>query len=410
MGSPIERVAIATFGRSDFSILQNLARKLHASPDFEVGWWAGGAHFEALSGRTIDDVLNSGVPLWGTVDGGSYERSELSTVEMMAKQLDGFGHLAAGRSTELAERLPGAQRPDLVIILGDRFEAASAGLAMVPLRVPVAHISGGSVTEGAIDDVFRHCLTKIAALHFCDLPEFARRIQLMGESPNRIVTTGALGLDAFCATPIRTFAEFVGHFHFHGLRPGFALVTLHPESQRPAVNRPMAEAMVEALAKFERQVVFTYPNADAGSDAIIEVLERAATRPGCYLFKSFGADWFPSAMAYAGCMVGNSSGGIIEAASFALPVLDIGDRQSGRAHGPNVVRCGRQTVDISEALREITDPAFATRAAAANIYGDGHGAERVIEKLRNVDISMLRQPKRFARPDPDFVGERAAWR
>ncbi|MFW2335036.1 UDP-N-acetylglucosamine 2-epimerase [Ilumatobacter sp.] len=396
------RVAVATFGRSDFSILRPLCRLLDADPGFESGLWVGGAHFEDVSGRTVADIEASGLSIWARIDGGTYERSPRATVEMMATQMRGFGAVAAGQEDTGVQTT--GPRPDLLLVLGDRFEAVAAGLAMVPMGVPVGHISGGSITEGAIDDVFRHCLTKIAAVHFCDLPRFAQRIQHMGEPTDRIFTTGALGLDACVNADVRDFDAFAAHHGFTGLRPGFVLATLHPESRHPEVTRPMAEGMAAALGDSGRQVVYTYPNADPGSDSVIDVIETAAASPERYCVRGFGSDWFPTAMAHAGLMVGNSSGGIIEAASFGLPVIDIGERQKGRDHGPNVIHCNRDRTAILEAINTATDPDFEPFAAAPNIYGDGRGAERVMAALRSLDWSAIAAPKRFADPEPGFLG------
>jgi len=398
------RIAVATFGRSDFSILRPLCRQLLADPAFEVGMWVGGAHFEEVSGRTVDDVERSGVPIWARIEGAPSDRSTLGTVQTMADQMTGF----AAAASQVDHPLVDVTGPpaEFVLILGDRFEAVAAGLAMVPLRIPVGHISGGSVTEGAIDDVFRHCLTKIAALHFCDLPRFARRIQYMGEPADRIVTTGALGLDSFASTTTHDLSEFATRFDLEGLRPGYALATLHPETRHPEFTRSMAESMTEALSDSGRDVVITYPNADPGSGEIIEVIEDGAARyRHVHCVPGFGADWYPTAMAHAGLMVGNSSGGIIEAASFDLPVIDIGDRQKGREHGSNVVHCSRDRAAILKAIREVIHVDFRRKASSGNIYGDGRGAERVLTALRAADFDALAAPKRFAEPDPAFVGE-----
>ena len=392
MGEP-RRTAVATFGRSDFSILRPLCELLASDSDFDVGLWVGGAHFEEISGRTVSDIEASGIPVWARIDCGDYDRSALGTVDMMSRQMAGFGSVAAA-----------SPQPDLVLILGDRFEAIGAGLAMVPLGIPVGHISGGSITEGAIDDVFRHCLTKIAAVHFCDLPAFARRIQLMGEQSDRIFTTGALGLDAFATTPRHDFEAFAANFELTGLQPGYVLATLHPESRNPGTTEAMATGLVRALRASGRQVVFTYPNADPGSDTVIDVIESASDGHDLHTVRSFAADWFPTAMTHAGLMVGDSSGGIIEAASFGLPVVDIGDRQRGREHGPNVIHCGRDEGSIITAMEAASDPGFIAGATGGNIYGDGRGRERVMVALKSLDWSTLRDPKRFADPDPHFRG------
>ena len=399
-------IAVATFGRSDFSILRPLCHRLHQAPDFNVGIWVGGAHFEATSGRTVTDVEASGIPVWARIDSPAPDRSRVGTVDAMADQLRGFAAAATGRPrVEPAVSIDGPV-PDLVIILGDRFEAVAAGLAMVPLGLPVAHISGGSVTEGAIDDVFRHCLTKIAAVHFCDLPAFARRIQLMGEPSERIITSGALGLDAFTSTPRHSVEELADRFDLDGLGAGYILATLHPETRAPDATRPMAVAMIEALREAGRQVVITYPNADPGANDIVDVIEDAvAVHDHIQCVRGFGADWFPTAMHHASILVGNSSGGIIEAASFGLPVVNIGDRQRGRDHGPNVIHCARDRASILAAVHQAKTESFRADAAQGNIYGDGRGAERVIAALRAMDITKLAQPKVFAAPDLTFDGE-----
>lgn len=388
-------VAVATFGRSDFSILRPLVARLVDADGFDAGLWVGGAHFDEVSGYTVRDIEASGLPIWARVEDSSdyRDRSPQSTVEVMAAQLTGFA-----RAAEQA-------RPDLLLVLGDRFEAVSAGLAMVPLGVPVGHISGGSITEGAIDDVFRHCLTKIAALHFCELPRFARRIHHMGEDPATIFTTGALGLDALVAAQPHSFDEFAAHFRFDGLRPGYVLATLHSETRQVGLTADMAAATVSAIAGSGRQVVYTYPNADPGSDAVIAKIEAAAQEPDAFCVRSFGAAWYPTAMAHAAMMVGNSSGGIIEAATFNLPVVDIGERQKGREHGANVIHCGRDEASIAAGIGRAGSADFRRAAEAGNIYGDGRGAERVLAALTTLEWDRLGRPKRFVDPDPSFRGK-----
>lgn len=389
----VKRIAVTTFGRSDFSILQPLCHRLACDERFEVGLWVGGAHFEETSGRTVDEVEASGLPIWARIESGEVERTPLGTALTMADQLGGFASTGASNP------------PDMVLILGDRYEAVAAGLAMVPLGIPVGHISGGSVTEGAIDDTFRHCLTKIAAVHFCDLPRFARRIHFMGEPTDTIHTTGALGLDALVADAPRPFDALVGAFKLTALRPGYILATLHPETGQPEATAPMAAAWAGALRSSGRQVVFTYPNADPGADSIVDEIEASADGQNSFIVRSFGASWFPTAMAHAGSMVGNSSGGIIEAASLGLPVVDIGDRQKGRDHGPNVIHCGRDQHSIRAAIDQATSTAFAPNAAASNVYGDGRGAERVVHVLGSLDWSEVVRPKRFAEPDLEYTGD-----
>jgi UDP-hydrolysing UDP-N-acetyl-D-glucosamine 2-epimerase len=384
---------MVTVARSDFSILLPLARLLADDPTFDVGLWVGGAHFDPAGGMTVRDVERMGLPIWARIEGTEFGHTPAGTVAAMADQLAGFGRTVAH-----------GPRPDLVLILGDRFEAIAAGLALVPHDIPIGHISGGSISEGAIDDVFRHALTKMAGLHFCDIPEFARRIQQMGEEPGRIYTVGALGLDGIHAVPPKGFADFQAHFGFAGLQPGYVLATLHPETRAPDQTGPMVLAMVQALAATGRQVIYTYPNADPGADAIIPVIEAARSH-GHFVVRNFGVAWFYTAMAHAGLVVGNSSSGIYEAASYALPVVDIAGRQRMRFHGANVLHCGPAQADIAACIAQATDPAFVTSIKEmVNPYGDGRAAVRVQAVLHGLDWAYLTSPKRFVAVDDSFQG------
>jgi UDP-N-acetylglucosamine 2-epimerase (non-hydrolysing) len=391
-----KRIVMVTVARSDFSILLPLARLLADDLAFEVGLWVGGAHFDAAGGMTVRDVERTGLPIWARIEGTAFGHTPAGTVAAMADQVAGFGRVVAH-----------GPRPDLVLILGDRFEAIAAALALVPHDIPIGHISGGSISEGAIDDVFRHALTKMAALHFCDIPEFARRIHQMGEEPARIHTVGALGLDGIHAAAPKGFDAFQAHFGFEGLKPGYVIATLHPETRAPDQTLPMAQAMVAALAETGRQVIYTYPNADPGADTIIPVIE-AAKGHGHHVVRNFGVAWFYTAMAHAGLVVGNSSSGIYEAASYGLPVVDIAGRQKGRFHGANVLHCGSAQAEIMECITRASEPAFVDGLRGmVNPYGDGRAAFRVQGVLHRLDWAYLTSPKRFVAVDDSFEGRLA---
>jgi UDP-hydrolysing UDP-N-acetyl-D-glucosamine 2-epimerase len=384
---------MVTVARSDFSILLPLARLMADDPVFDVGLWVGGAHFDPAGGMTVRDVERTGLPIWARIEGTEFGHTPAGTVAAMADQLARFGRMVAQ-----------GPRPDLVMILGDRFEAIAAGLALVPHDIPIGHISGGSISEGAIDDVFRHALTKMAALHFCDIPEFARRIHQMGEEPGRIYTVGALGLDGIHAAAPKGFPEFKAHFGFEGLKPGYVIATLHPETRAPEQTGPMVNAMVAALAATGRQVIYTYPNADPGADEIIPAIE-AARAHGHHVVRNFGVAWFYTAMAHAGLVVGNSSSGIYEAASYGLPVVDIAGRQKMRFHGINVLHCGPAQADIADCITQATDRTFvASINGMVNPYGDGRAAMRVQRALHSLDWAYLTSPKRFVAVDDSFQG------
>lgn len=393
------KIAVVTVGRSDFSILRPPCEMLNNAADFDLTLWVGGGHFDPAGGMTVNDIDASGLPVSARIDAGAFSHDSNGTAQGMAAQLSGFAQAAEAA-------IAAGDRPDLVLILGDRFEAIAAGLAMIPFGLPVGHLSGGSITEGAMDDMFRHALTKLAAIHFCDIPEFAARINQMGEEPWRIFVTGALGLDGIHARAPEPFAAFAAAFGFKGLQPGYVLATLHPETIDNSRTAPMADAMVKALEASGRQVIYTYPNADHGAGAIIAKIETAAqTVTGHFAVRNFGSKWFYSAMAHAGMVVGNSSSGIYEAASFGLPVVDIGNRQKGRFHGKNVLHAQDNAAAISAAIQQ----AEALRAEIANMvnpYGDGRGAERVLAALRALNWERLAAPKRFVTSEQGFTRTR----
>lgn len=367
-------VAIITVGRSDFSILRPLARLFIESDRFDAGLWVGGAHFDPAGGHTIRDIEQSGLTIWGRVDTPVQARNESGMVQTMADQMSGFNRL-------LAER-----RPDLAIILGDRYEAMAAGLACLSHLVPICHLSGGSVTEGAIDDVFRNCLSQMADLHFCDTAAFAERIAAMRGKPDGIFPYGALGLDGIRARVAHDFNALEARFGLEKLGgPGYCLVALHPETRNPEANRRLIDSTFAALEQSGLGCLFTYPNADPGSEDIISAIEESCARHGNHLaVRNFGFEWFYSAMDHASMLLGNSSSGIIEAASLHKPVINIGDRQKGRYCGENVLHCEAESGAILTAMDKARSPEMAELMRDfVNPYGDGLSASRIFAEVEN---------------------------
>jgi len=368
------RVAILTVGRSDFGIIRPLVEAMVDSDDFDAGLWVTGAHYDQSSGNTIDEVRASELPIWAELPLPTLERDPAGSITTAGMIFTGYAeHFATG------------PRPDLLVILGDRYEAFAVGSAATLANLPIAHISGGSITEGAIDDVLRHCLTLMADIHFCDTLRFAQRINQLGARPESIHVVGALGLDGIRERANLNWDELVERVpamkSLGG--PGYFLVTIHPETRRPGVTAALAKASTEALGATRRPVLYTHPNADAEARGIIEAIDEAcATHPNHVVVPNLGATNFYAAMDLAAAMVGNSSSGIIEAASFGLPVLNIGDRQLGRFCGRNVVHCSAAAEEISCGLEQVTSKEFRDDVRSdGNPYGDGRAATRVMSSL-----------------------------
>lgn len=376
---PHYRVGILSVGRSDFSILKPLIVKLQAAEDVSVGLLVAGAHFDIEGGNTIQDVRASGLPIWGEFSQQIFEKTPAGTAVAMAETLGA-----------MAQLLPNLKL-DILVILGDRFEAVASGLAAVPLGIRIAHISGGSITRGATDDVYRHCLTKMAHIHFCDLPEFKNRIVRMGEQPDYVFSHGALGIDGLAHFEKITVQVLRDHFVLPPtFNDDFALLNLHPETQNIEVTEALVSSTIAALEENGVSVLATAPNADAGSDIILQAIQQACERNAGWAFiPHLGAQFYYSVMGLARFMIGNSSSGIIEAATMKLPVVNIGARQEGRYSGDNVIHVPIGKHPVIGALQKLKTLEFqAMVQAMENPYGHGDVAQKIVQSLRELDFGQ----------------------
>jgi UDP-hydrolysing UDP-N-acetyl-D-glucosamine 2-epimerase len=298
-------------------------------------------------------------------------------------------------------------RPDLVVLLGDRFEMFAAAAAAAPLRLPVAHIHGGEATLGALDESFRHAITKLSHLHFPAAQTYADRIVQMGESPWRVVVSGAPSLDDLRDLPPVDAASFGRAFGVPA-SPAPLLVTYHPVTLELGSLPSQLDALFGALDDSGLPVIFTDPNADEGGDVIRQCLASfAQRRSNVYRVGNFGPRGYVDAMRLAAAMVGNSSSGIIEAASFGLPVVNIGSRQAGRLRGANVIDVPPERPAIAAAIRRAVSPDFRERLrSAANPYDRGGAARLIVDRLKSValDETLLRKTFHDLPTSVDAVG------
>jgi UDP-hydrolysing UDP-N-acetyl-D-glucosamine 2-epimerase len=261
----------------------------------------------------------------------------------------------------------------------DMLPAATAAL---PLNLPLAHLHGGEITEGAVDDRIRHALSKLSHLHFVSHSRARQRLIAMGESDDRIHVTGAPGLDTLLAAPAMRRDEFLTRVGFANSDDGpLRLVTVHPETNAPRPDLPL-QAILAALHARPGLTLFTAPNSDPGGAAMRQAISTfVADHRDARLVDTLGPSLYPNALRYAAMMIGNSSSGIIEAGLFGLPVIDVGDRQRGRECGGNVVHkpCDR---DAILAALDRFDPA--TRFPASSPYGDGHASPKIASLLANL--------------------------
>lgn len=284
------------------------------------------------------------------------------------------------------------EEPDALVVLGDRWELLFVVPPAVLLGVPVVHLHGGEVTEGAIDDRIRHAVSKLADLHCVSTEDAARRLRQLGEPADRIVVTGAPSLDRLVGTTPLSDDELAGLLGGPVGRP-FALATYHPATAADEDPGLVTDALIRALAATTRTAVVTHPGLDAGREQIIIRLSAAAGGGDSDLrvVANLGAD-YPRVMAAADLVVGNSSSGILEAASLSVPVVDVGHRQLGRERGANVINVPAEQQAIEIGIRQALDPAFrALVRTVTNPYGDGRASARIVAVIRRAIASPVSQ-------------------
>jgi len=378
-------IGVVTVARSDYGHLLPLLAELEKAPDVDLFLYVAGSHLASPFGvRTGDLVEADNWRIQARIPMGIDDDTPLTIAAATGRGVTGFAQ-------EFARR-----RPDLLVVLGDRFEMLSAALAALPFGIPVAHLHGGEVTEGAIDEQIRHAITKLSHLHFPAAEPYAERLRQMGEDPRRIHCCGAPGLDRLRNLgPLsrREIEERLGC----SLGTRTLLVTFHPETLAAEdVSRQAAE-LVAALQKVEGEIIVTAPGVDTGYRAITTALGRLAEhRRVAIMGATLGDDVYTSLLREVDVMVGNSSSGLIEAPSFRLPVVNIGDRQRGRLRAANVIDVPAERHAISAAIDRALDPAF--RRSLANLvnpYGDGNAAPCVARVLREAELGPRLIRKRF---------------
>jgi GDP/UDP-N,N'-diacetylbacillosamine 2-epimerase (hydrolysing) len=342
-----------------------------------------GAHLSPEFGLTYRDIEADGF----TIDAKVEMLLSSDTAVGVSKSM---GLAVAG----LAEALETLQ-PDIVLLLGDRYEMWAAGAAATVARIPIAHIHGGEATEGAIDEAIRHGLTKMAHLHFVAAPEFAQRVIQLGESPDRVFTVGAVGLDNIDRLPLLTRDELKASLEVE-LGKHNLLVTLHPVTLEAGTAISQMKSLLTALDAFPDVNTFiTMPNADTEGRGIITLInEYVAATPRASCFTSLGSLRYLSLMQYVDGVVGNSSSGLIEAPSMQKPTVNIGSRQCGRLRATSVIDCDPETDSIIEAIKSLYSDEFQSRITSViNPYDLPGGSVKVVEILEKApleDILMKR--------------------
>ncbi|HUN83075.1 MAG TPA: UDP-N-acetylglucosamine 2-epimerase [Terracidiphilus sp.] len=376
------RVGVVTTSRADYSHLYWPLRELAVHPAVELGVFALGPHLSPEFGGTIAEIERDGFPIKGRIECLLSSDSDTGMAKTIGVAILG-----------LADALT-AWRPDILLLIADRYEMLAPAATALALRIPVAHIEGGEISQGAIDDQVRNALTKLAHVHFTSTETARRRVISMGEEPWRVHRAGAPSLDHLRRSKLLNRDAIEAKLGVQLSGPTL-LAAWHPVTILRNTNAE-ADALFSALAEIPARLLFVYPNSDAGSYALIErTRSLAATRADTHIFVNLDAVTYWSLLRQVDAMIGNSSSGIMEAASFAIPVVNVGIRQQGREHGQNVIDVPAESSEIAAAIKRALEPEFRKKLAGMiNPYGDGTAAPTIARILSSVSLEgiLMKQP------------------
>lgn len=364
------RIGVLTSTRADYGIYYSLLRALAADEEVDFGLFVFGTHLSDEHGRTISLIETDGYPIHERVDTMPANDSAAGISQAMGKTMTNF----AAVWERWAERL------DVVIALGDRYEMFAAVAATVPFGISVAHLHGGETSLGAIDDKFRHALTQMSALHFTATPVYAEKVTQLTGSNDGVHYVGAPSLDGLEELPLLTVTEVKDRFGIDFGQPAI-LVTFHPETVARDKNEAYGEELCEALNQLtdRYQVVITMPNADTmGSVLRRQFLALADKNKRVITIESFGKIGYFSAMRHCAFLLGNTSSGIIEAASFGKYAINLGDRQAGRAHSDNLITVPVATAEVLAAVDQLETNGLGYQGGNVYVKGGGAAIEIVV--------------------------------
>ncbi|MDE6207502.1 MAG: UDP-N-acetylglucosamine 2-epimerase (hydrolyzing) [Muribaculaceae bacterium] len=381
------RICVATSTRADWGLLMPLCRALRDRCGVELHILATNMHLLDRYGHTVDEIIADGfevsVAIHTDVDGDD----DVSRAHIMAKSL-------AGTADALA-----SLQPDAMIILGDRFEMLAIASAAAVMHVSLIHIAGGEVTEGALDDSFRHAITKLSQLHLTATEDYRRRVIQLGEAPDSVINTGAIGVWNAFNTQLMTAEELGDDLGIDFDRERVALVTYHPATNDDVCPAVHMKALLDALEQLpELTYVITAPNNDAGGASLFPLLEEFASQhpENVHLVSSLGMKRYQSLLRQACVVIGNSSSGIVEAPSAGVPTVDIGVRQKGRLAAESVIHCGDSTELILAAIRLAITPEFAALAARKqNPYYQPDTLDKMVKGVMTFLHRLPIQAKKF---------------
>lgn len=379
----MRKICFITGTRAEYGLLSRLMKMAQDDASTQLQLIATNMHLSPKYGNTYQEIERDGFSIDKKIPILEEGKDDANaTLKSMAKALEGF----ADAYDEL--------KPDLVVVLGDRYEILAAATAALIERIPIAHIHGGEITEGAYDDAIRHSITKMSHLHFASTEEYRKRIIQLGEQPDTVWYVGAIGVENIKKLPLMDKEEIEESIQFK-LDGNTLLVTYHPVTLGThSAEHDIKEFLAALEERKDLRIVFTMPNSDTGAQAIVDAINAfvANNRDRAVSYKSLGVKRYLSVMKYAGAVVGNSSSGLVEVPSFGIPTLNIGDRQKGRIAADSVCNCDTDKASILQGLDTIMSPVFKQKAAATHNPYDKEGtAQAIFNVLSTYPLNQLKQ-------------------
>ena len=383
------RICVLTGSRAEYGLLKWIMAEVESDPALELQVIATGAHLEPKFGLTVQSIEADGFPIAAKVSMDLADNSAVGVARSTARCITG--------TAEAFLRL----EPDIAVVLGDRYEILAIASAATLACVPIAHIHGGELTEGAIDEAIRHAVTKMARLHFVSTESYRCRVIQLGERPDRVFNVGALALDSLERLELLDLPAFRAATGIP-LPDGFFMVTYHPVTLDKTQMSRAVDELMSALDRFpDRPILITGVNADPGGDHLRDVFSRyAATRPAhVYFRESLGQKLYLSAVKHCSAVIGNSSSGLIEAPLLGIPTVNLGDRQRGRLRAASVIDCPEMSDAIENAIQKVLDPGFLSGFdRSATLYGKAGAAARIRDVLRDYPLDGILLKKFYDLP------------
>lgn len=375
------KIAVFTSTRAEYGLLYWIIKGVAQEQNADLKLLVGGMHLSPEFGKTVNQIVKDGFAVDAKLEFLMSSDSSVGIAKSMG--------LAIISAAEALDRL----KPDILVVLGDRFEAMAVAQAAMVSQIPIAHIHGGELTEGLIDEAIRHSITKMSHLHFTSTEEYKKRVIQLGEQPQQVFNYGAPGIDNIKSLNLYSRAELAASLNFDISSSPFFVVTHHPVTLVPNLGIAEMQALLDALSTFtEHKIIITYPNADNESRDMIQLLEKFASNHPSRIFlkNSIGQLNYLSALKHCELVIGNSSSGIIEAPSFHIPTINIGKRQQGRTQSDTVINCEGKTELISDAINIGLSEQFKEICRQAkNPYGEGNSSEKILETLISCPLDNI---------------------